>query len=176
MSGIEIEFFSNLNLIQILNLFNKNHIYYLYTNFPYFSSEQYIVIKPDETIPGGYELNIPPTYKKIQTLCEILEPVSYFTDRCALHIHYDKTNIDINSTKLMYALYEQEIVQDAKDHDVYVNLNKSILDENSKQKYRNLRLFTRHNTIEHRIYKATFDYDLIQWCIHQLDKIIIYNN
>ena len=84
-----------------------------------------------------------------------------------MHIHVSLESMTFNdSTKIFnyYLLHQDEIIDQARKLDLYVDLNKYVTETNRSLRRTNLNTvaaFLKHKTIEHRIYKSTIDFDKI---------------
>lgn len=177
--GLEIEI-NSTNYNQLLKVLLENIDFEFSPSCSKTNSTK-LIIKPEPTTKG-LELNIPPNYTQLEYLINLIKPYIYFVDNAALHVHISDECINENTLDDYFNYYcghEKEIIEEAKQANVYVNLNKSlkILNPTNRKfsKFVNLNIypsFKEHGTIEHRIYKATLDIDKINWCIEQTKKII----
>lgn len=166
--GIEIEFVSNnyYKVLEILNSFGC-----IVTFDGRYGNSNELILKPEATVKGC-ELNIPPNFNRLEELCEALKPYVQFTERCAMHIHVDSEGIDLDKLNNYYIEHENQIISRAGNR--YVDLNYS----NSKvltcrRKNMNIALSNmKHGTVEHRIYKATFNYNDVMFAVEQTLSII----
>lgn len=165
--GIEIEFVSDnyTNIIDILKKYNC----VIRFDCKYSNSTE-LILKPEGTV-RGCELNIPPDFNRLEELCEELKSLVSFTERCAMHIHVDSRGLNLDKLNTYYINNEASIISQAGNK--YVDLNFS----NTKGigRKRNMNIFvssTMHNTVEHRIYKSTFNYNDIVFAINQTLNII----
>ncbi|MBP5445038.1 MAG: hypothetical protein J6Y28_02595 [Acholeplasmatales bacterium] len=175
--GIELEFIvEGGSYLPLLTYFNNKYNAIFSMDYKY-SSLTDIVLKPDPTIKGGLEINIPPTYTdKLEDICEDLNQFNIiFDDKCAMHIHVDAANIDIGKLYNYYKDNESSILQEAKKLNLLppVSLNSSVT--NIKFKYTNMNIwqaYIQHGTVEHRIYKSTINSELISLAIKQTIEVI----
>ena len=182
--GIEIEFcIKDDELLLLLNDFKET-----YKNSFVFSLEHTtssldkIIIKTEPTVKGGLEINIPPNFTNdLENICSLINKYNvYYTNNCALHIHIDATNINLNRLINYYSNNEQDILNYAIEQELtdkyHIALNRSINEDriqNCKFIHMNIyHAFINHRTVEHRIYKATTDYNKIKQCIDQTINII----
>lgn len=166
--GIEIEFipYDYYKLIDILKSYNC----VISFDARYTNSEE-LILKPECTVKGC-ELNIPPNFDKLKELCKDLQPLVHFNDRCAMHIHVSSIGIDLNKLNEYYINNEASIIKEADYR--YVDLNFSNAMKGIGRR-RNMNIFAsdmKHKTIEHRIYKATFNHDDIMFAVEQTLNII----
>lgn len=175
--GLEIEFKCD-DCMELIDLLKQNNISIKIIGNPRNTSVSDIVLKPEVTV-RGFELNFPPTTDELtlRTICNLFKDKTVFNKRCALHVHIPVENIsDVDKIYNYYAEHETEIINTAKEAKLYVNLNRSINKTFDKEnKFINMncyKAFKSHHTVEHRIYKATFNFDEICWCIHQTQEII----
>lgn len=178
MIGIEIEFISN-DYLNIFTILKENNINFIFSPYCKYSDKEHIILKPESTVKG-MELNISPNnLNQLKKICNLLKPNTYFNNKCALHIHISDDSINLDKVYDYYINNESNIIEECKKKNLYLNLNKS-LNYFSKSQLQYIRKtniniynsYNIHKTIEHRIYKATFDYDSIMWCINQTIKII----
>ena len=132
---------------------------------------------------GGIEINFPPTFSfdLIEKVVMILKtlPVS-FSNRCALHVHVDVSDVKIGDLPLIknyYLQHQEAIITAAKEHQLYVKLNEPLTEEEPEHYQRRVNLnikpsVMKHGTVEHRIYATTLDLNKIQFCIHQSVSIV----
>ena len=170
--GIEIEFLLS-DYYKLFKLLIENNIYFKFCPQQFQGSTEEICIKPEFTVRGGIEITLPPTctFQQLQLICNICKNAT-FTEKCAMHIHF-VPKYESESYYKYYCKNEQDIINAAKAQGLYLNLNKSVVDA-STARNSNLNIYRsmeRHGTIEHRIYKATFDYDKILWAINQTKQI-----
>lgn len=182
--GIEIEF-SCKDIFQFLKELDPN-IFYIFTansakkNLPLIPYQ--IIIKPECTVENGWELNIPPGYPEILRVLEAFRKndLVSFTEKCALHVHVDIDELLSPMEEVIenYKINEEKYIQEAIDKGMYLNLNTSITDtKDTRKKNLNIKAIERHHTLEHRIYKATFNYSEYRWCIkHTLKCLGIQND
>ena len=175
--GIEIEFLSS-DYTDIFTALVSNNIDFKISGNPKESDTTKIIIKPELSVKG-FEINIPPNTSEqtLSTICSIFSTRTTFSEKCAMHIHTHVEDItDVGAIFNYYKLHERSIINAAKAADVYVNLN----DSNNSQygvesTFVNMncyKAFEKHHTVEHRIYKATFDYNKILWALNQTQNII----
>ena len=179
--GLEIEFLSE-DLSNVIHALENNGITAVVNMYNKYSDINNHIIKYEPSIKGC-EITISP-YKinELQTICSALQNITTFVDNCALHIHISDEAITQESLDTIFNYYkrhEEEIIQNCIDNEMYVNLNSSVKRTNyygdfipRKLNMNIYRAFKDHGTIEHRIYKATFDYNKIIWCINQTKDII----
>lgn len=180
--GIEIEFIPLDYFIFFKTLIDKNIIFVFSPQQNTPGVREFLLIKPEVTVLGGIEINIPPTYtyEELYKLCEVLKESGYtITDKCALHIHF-KPRFELSAYAQYYLARQEIILSEAKEKGLYAALNDPLTaesyDDTNRRNRRafNLnihRAYTAHGTIEHRIYKSTLDYNEIIWCINQTKKI-----
>ena len=149
------------------------------------SSTEMLVIKPDRSVGeyDGWELNFPPTYtfediKRILIILQKCNPT--FPEKAALHIHVDTyllSHYNIDQIHKYYYTHQEQIIEEAKIANMYINLNEPLPEslEEVKTRKTNLNIahaMRRHNTIEHRIYKSTLNIEDIKWCVDHTLNII----
>lgn len=180
LCGLEIEFMSD-NCASLIKETLDNNINIIVSSDSKFSNEKDIILKPEYST-RGFELNIPPetTYEQLLKICNIFSKYSYFSNKCSLHIHLgisnnitDKDLYDINDK---YICKQTEIINEANEKCLYANLNnfniENLITFTSKYNLNIFNSYKNHNTIEHRIYKGTFNYEDIVWCINQTKSIL----
>lgn len=166
--GIEIEFLS-YNYYEIFDILKKYNCVISFDSK--YSNNNELILKPESTVKGC-ELNIPPGFKYLKNLCEDLQPLATFNERCAMHIHVDSKTLNLEKLNEYYINNEDKIITEADN--LYLNLNYS----NSmkvivRRKNMNINLANmKHGTVEHRIYKATFNYNDIMFAVNQTLNII----
>ena len=181
MFGLEIEFIANKQLL--FQAFKTNNIEYVYYDKMKTEKHDIIVLKPEKTLKheNGIEINFPPSddFMLIKQVLHILNSLDIsFNEHCALHVHVGISNEDeLEQLKSFYIKHQDEIISEAMNHDVYINLNKPVLETDNlvSGKFRNMNLyysFKTHQTVEHRIYKATINFDEVKFCIEQTLNII----
>ena len=175
--GIEIEFISN-DYMYLFEKLKENNINFIITGNHKYSDCENLIIKPEPSV-RGFELNIPPTmtFEELENICNIFNGHTDFTSNSALHIHIPiNDKYDCDKIYNYYYKNENTIINDANNKGVYVDLNKSISTPSMVPiKMLNMNVyksFETHNTVEHRIYKATFNYEDICWIINQTKEII----
>jgi len=172
MVGLEIEFQADLR-----NIFDTfKSIPFLFVNEIH-NKEDYldkVVFKPEPTV-NGYELNICSNNVYLRQVLDGLKRIATITDKCALHIHIPIQDINYSLIDIYnkYAELEDTIIKEAQDNNMYLDLNESITSKsNTRKKNLNLLSLKHHHTIEHRIYKATFDLNKIKYAINQTTSIL----
>lgn len=179
MFGLEIKFITNKQLL--FQALKNNNIEYVYYDKMKTEKHDIIVLKPEKTLKdnNGIEINFPPSkdLRLIENVLNILNTLNIqFNERCALHVHVGIDNEDeLEKIKYYYIQHQDEIINQAKD--VYINLNKPVLENDSilSGKFRNMNLyraFKYHQTIEHRIYKASINFDEVKFCVEQTLNIV----
>lgn len=177
--GLEIELYFKDELLDVLDYFRNKYKNFKFTLDYKYSSITELVFKTDPTIKGGIEINIPPCL--FNSLEDILNDVNkfnpYYSGNCCLHIHVGAENINIGKLYNYYKDNETEILDFAVNNGLtdktHINLNKSIQEKVLKYQHMNIwQAYMNHNTVEHRIYKATTDYNKIKQCIDQTINII----
>ena len=155
-----------LEVIDILKVYNC-----IFTYDSNYNSTDKLVLKP-EGIVKGCELNIPPGFIYLEELSESFSQYVHFNERCTMHIHVDSEGIDLEKLNTYYINNESSIISSAGYR--YAKLNTS----NSKKfvcRRKNMNIVLsniKHATVEHRIYKATFNYDDIMFAVNQTLQII----
>lgn len=173
--GLEIEFSSN-NFAELFKALLNNPSIPVSIVGELTKTFSNISIKPEATV-NGFEIVFPPTTteEELESICGLIQPYAIFIENCAMHVH-----IPISEEKQLpqiydyYARHESGIIQEAQEQDLYVDLNVSNLSDTPTRK-KNLNVYyayRKHKTVEHRIYKATFDYTQIMWAINQTKQII----
>lgn len=179
MFGLEIEFL--IDKQKLFQALKDNNIEYVYSDKMKTEKHNVIVLKPEKTLKheNGIEINFPPSedFTLIKTVLTILNTLDVsFNERCALHVHVGINNEDeLEKIKYYYIQHQDEIINLAKD--LYINLNKPVLNNDTilNGKFRNMNLyyaFKTHQTVEHRIYKATINFEEVKFCIEQTLNII----
>lgn len=174
--GIEIEFLSGDYRGLLLALVEQDIEFFLTGNNRETSTE-HLIIKPDLST-RGFEFNIPPNYteEQLQLLCTTIGNYAYTSDLCAMHIHIPVTQNDLSLIEEYYIAHQVDIIQAAKDQNLYVNMNRNNVENDTLQLRRTnmntVKAFRAHGTVEHRIYKSTFDYNKIMWAVNQTKEII----
>ena len=179
--GAELEFNCD-NIDNLLKTFKENNIDYEWVDVRTPANEK-LTLKTEKSV-DGYEICFPPSYDKTELILSLMESQCYFTERCTLHIHVSNYNkINTNSLETIYNYYRENegyIIQEIADKDLFLNLNfwsREINNNIDKYNIRkqNLNIFGAyrlHRTIEHRVYKATFNYEDFIWCINNTLNII----
>lgn len=182
--GLEIEFYTDK--IALFNKLDELGIPYKYIPRPgKLVLTDKLLFKNECTLrnDNGIEVNFPPVnnFEEIQDYILGIASIPYsFDERCALHVHYDfsdHSSDDLDKIHNYYSTHQDEIKSAAKEKGVYVNLNRDLVYGEYRRKGRlfniNLyRSFDKHRTIEHRIYKSTFNLDKIRFCVEQTRDII----
>lgn len=184
--GIEIEFVAAEIILLLQQLYARGIDYLFYDKLDrhrILSSKEKLVIKPDESLgPGGWEVNIPPTYDWDQ-IAEILNMIKKseveLTEKAALHIHVDTyflSKYDLDNIYDYYFENQEIIIEQAKAKNLYLDLNaplpKSFSEVQSRKTNLNFKAYQKHKTIEHRIYKSTLDILELKWAVNQTLNII----
>lgn len=146
----------------------------------------YLVLKPESSlgINRGWEFNFPPVYseadiEKIFSLLNSCNP--QFPQKAAVHIHistYKLSKYDIDRLIKWYVENENTVLEEARAVGLYaegLNANMTETQDRSVPRKTNLNVYwakMSHNTIEHRIYKATNSFKDLQWCINHTLSII----
>ena len=179
MFGLEIEFITDkAKLFEALRL---NDIPYVYYNQMKTPKHDIIVLKKESTLKdsNGIEINFPPCgdFAFIERVLTILNQLDViFNARCALHVHVGVDDAaKLRRIHTYYCDHQEEIISQASH--LYVNLNRPTLlsDNYLTGKCRNINVYNaykNHQTVEHRIYKATIDIDEVKFCINQTLQII----
>ena len=183
--GIEIEFnMTNEDLAEFMtDLYLEDIDYEFYDELKAHyrhTSVSELVIKPERSI-SGWEVNIPPNMiGRLEAILGLLNKHNpTFHEKAALHIHVDTyylSRFNIDCLHNYYFAHQDEIIKFAEEHDLYLDLNAPVL-ENMKDEKRKTRLnirhaMAKHKTVEHRIYKATTDYNKVLIAISQTLNII----
>lgn len=175
--SIELEFTSE-NYNYLFDKLKENNIDYTFTGDSRISRLDKIVIKPEASV-RGLELNIPytETFETLRKICDIFDNHVILTNNCCLHLHYPIANIeDCDKIYNYYCANEQSIIAAAQEQNMYVNLNKPTATPTINPiRYLNMNVYKAyemHGTVEHRIYKATFNYNKLVWAINQTKQII----
>ena len=166
--GIEIEFISK-NYYKLFEVLKKYDC--VITFDTKYSNKKELILKPEATV-RGCELNIPPGFNELENLCKDLQPLATFNERCAMHIHVSSKKLDLEKLKTYYINNEAEIISEAGN--LYTNLNFSnSMKVAVRKKNMNIDLANmKHGTVEHRIYKSSFDYIDIMFAVTQTLQII----
>lgn len=180
--GLEIEFITDKE--KLFKTLQDNNIEFIYFDKMKTPTQDIIVLKKENTLKdiNGVEINFPPSedFTLIEKVLKILNTLDItFNEKCALHVHIDFSNHtidDLFKVKKYYLAHQEEIIDEAINNNVYVNLNKFLIDDdNLGGKFRNINLlyaFIYHKTVEHRIYKAILDFEKVKFCVEQTSNIV----
>lgn len=197
--GIEIEIYLN-SIEELKQELQKDNIDFIQLEAKSHKVNNILQLVPDITLTKhekdlnlqSIELNLPPSedFILLEKVCNVLQKINAQPIlNCALHIHIDfsdKTIDDVKNVFYWYKEHEEEIklqVKNIQPNNKF-NLNKDIasLDKDfddirlfvPKMYNLNIKPYYNRQTLEHRIFSGTINFEEIRRCVEFTQDILTY--